>query len=167
MQLGDLVVHNTCELKSLHKSIKCNSLEILPAQYSFKLPMQKADRFYEGSKIILPNRSDALNPVSIMQHYVNSRKTKFRYNPLLWIRLDRSPPTHSWFIRRLNTLFPDKSIASHSLRSGGATAYAISGMSDNQIQALGRWLSDVFKVYICKNPILLHALMLGDRSPLS
>ncbi len=42
-------------------------------------------------------------------------------------------------IERVNT---------HSLRSGGANALALSGYSDTQIQKMGRWRGATFKEYI-------------------
>ncbi|KAI0037693.1 hypothetical protein FA95DRAFT_1476687, partial [Auriscalpium vulgare] len=63
----------------------------------------------------------------------------------------------SWFLRRLRKFFPN-TIAGHSLRAGGATYFASAGWPDNRIQALGRWTSDTFRIYIRKNPVLLQAL---------
>ena len=36
----------------------------------------------------------------------------------------------------------------HSLRSGGANALALSGYTDTQIQKMGRWKGKTFKEYI-------------------
>ena len=36
----------------------------------------------------------------------------------------------------------------HSLRSGGANALALSGYSDTQIQKMGRWRGAKFKEYV-------------------
>lgn len=47
------------------------------------------------------------------------------------------------------------------MRSGGATSLAECGVPPNLIQAMGRWASDAFQVYIRKNPVLMQALMFG------
>ena len=39
-------------------------------------------------------------------------------------------------------------VSSHSLRSGGAMALHLNGISDNTIKKLGRWSSDTFLMYI-------------------
>jgi hypothetical protein len=39
-------------------------------------------------------------------------------------------------------------VASHSLRRGGASAYAAAGVPHHDIQKFGRWTSDGYKVYI-------------------
>ncbi len=41
-------------------------------------------------------------------------------------------------------------IDTHSLRSGGANALALSGYSDTQIQKMGSWKGATFKEYICE-----------------
>jgi hypothetical protein len=43
---------------------------------------------------------------------------------------------------------PINSVDTHSLRSGGANALALSGYSDTQIQKMGRWRGKTFKDYI-------------------
>lgn len=45
-----------------------------------------------------------------------------------------------------------KKYASHSLRRGGATYYHAIGVSDADLQELGRWKSEAFKMYT--EPIL-------------
>ena len=43
---------------------------------------------------------------------------------------------------------PISSVDTHSLRSGGANALALSGYTDTQIQKMGRWKGKTFKEYI-------------------
>ncbi len=43
---------------------------------------------------------------------------------------------------------PIKQINTHSLRSGGANALALSEYSDTQIQKMGRWRGATFKEYV-------------------
>jgi site-specific recombinase XerD len=45
---------------------------------------------------------------------------------------------------------PNK-FASHSLRRGGASAYAAAGVPDEDIKRFGRWLSDAYKLYVMLN----------------
>jgi len=71
--------------------------------------------------------------------------------------------TRSWFIRRLRHHF-SSDVGGHSLRSGGATALAEAGVPPHIIQAIGRWASDAFQIYIRKHPVLLAAMLYGHRS---
>jgi hypothetical protein len=43
---------------------------------------------------------------------------------------------------------PIEQINTHSLRSGGANALALSGYSDTQIQTMGQWSGATFKEYV-------------------
>ena len=47
------------------------------------------------------------------------------------------------------------------MRAGGATSLAENGVPPNLIQAIGRWVSSAFQIYIRKNPVLLQALLFG------
>ena len=44
--------------------------------------------------------------------------------------------------------FDPRLYAGHSFRRGGASSAAYAGFSDHQIQLLGRWRSDAYKLYI-------------------
>jgi hypothetical protein len=81
----------------------------------------------------------------------------------LWLREDGSVPTRGWFIRHLRTHFSDD-VAGHSLRAGGATALAEAGIPPHIIQAIGRWASAAFQIYIRQHPVLLAALLFGHSS---
>src|SRR5882724_9884023 len=87
----------------------------------------------------------------------------------LWVTLGGDVPTYSWFISRLRKSL-DNEVSGHSLRSGGATALALAGVNDDSIQAMGRWSSDTFRIYIRKHPVILHVLIhnkpaFGPTSP--
>ena len=60
---------------------------------------------------------------------------------------------------RLHRFF-DNDIGGHSMRAGGATSLAEHGTPPSIIQAVGRWTSDAFLMYIRKNPVLVQCCML-------
>jgi hypothetical protein len=72
-----------------------------------------------------------------------------------------SVPTWSFFIHQLRAFFPSD-IAGQSLRAGGTTMLADLGVSSHIIQAAGCWSSEAFRIYIRKNPFLLHNLIFGQ-----
>ena len=47
------------------------------------------------------------------------------------------------------------------MHAGGATSLAENGVPPNLIQAIGRWASSAFQIYIRKNLVLLQALLFG------
>lgn len=79
----------------------------------------------------------------------------------LFIHFNREPLTRYQFTSvlkrgvRVLGLSPDN-YGSHSFRIGAATSAAMCGLSDNEIQSLGRWKSSAFKIYI--RPGLLDSL---------
>lgn len=92
--------------------------------------------------------------------YLESRDRRFPLHPELWLTSLGRVPTRHWFISRLRKYFP-KEIAGQSLRSGGATSLAEAGADLATIQAAGRWASRAFRIYIRKNPVVLHAIIFG------
>ena len=167
MHLGELVDADSIELRDYRKTITRRSVASanLPRPHvSFTLPMHKADRFWEGSTVILEQRVGSLNPLPIFNSYLNSRDDRFFLFPELWLKADGRVPTRSWFINRLKALFPDDNVAGHSLRSGGATALALAGVPLARIQIIGRWSSEAFLIYIRQNPILLQSSITGHSA---
>jgi hypothetical protein len=62
-------------------------------------------------------------------------------------------------------LFFKNDVAGQSLRAGGATMLAEKGVAPFLIQAAGRWSSEAFRIYVRKNPFLLHSLLFANLSP--
>lgn len=85
--------------------------------------------------------------------YVVIRDTAFITNPFLLLRSNGYIPSRSWFMKRLHQVFGNER-SGHSLRSGGATAYAQGGVRSEVIQRMGRWKSDTFETYIHGHPLL-------------
>jgi hypothetical protein len=155
-RLGELVWPDSVLLRDHRKVIHRSSTKQLPCGFSLFLPGHKADRFFEGSTVILQQISARDDPYLAMQRYISFRDVLFPFNYELWLRPNGHIPTRAWFIARLRQHFPSE-VAGHSLRSGGATALAESGVPHHIIQAIGRWSSEAFKIYIRKHPVLLHA----------
>lgn len=133
------------------------------SSFTFILPTHKSDTYFEGDKVLIQAAAIEPNPMSHMARYVTSRDKLFPFHPTLWLTALGNVPTRSWFLARLHALFPPD-ISGHSLRAGGATALALAGASPEIIKATGRWSSDAFERYIRKNPLLIHALILGRPS---
>lgn len=160
LRLGEMVFPDKKKYRNYRKLSLRHSVSILPTQYSFFLPSHKADRFYEGNLILLQKINTTTDPHRHFCSYIQSRDHLFPLHPELWLTSQGHVPTRHWFISRLRTLFP-KHIAGQSMRSGGATSLAESGADLATIQAVGRWSSDAFRIYLRKNPVLLHAIIFG------
>ncbi|KAG2757271.1 hypothetical protein P692DRAFT_201671710, partial [Suillus brevipes Sb2] len=132
MRLGELVWPDNTSLRSFDKVIRRTSVIITDSYHSFMLPRHKADTSFEGSTIVIQRASPA-DPHHTFTTYLASRDRLFPFNSSLWLRSDGSIPTRAWFIARLRALFPG-SISGHSLRAGGATSLAASGVHGDRIQ---------------------------------
>jgi hypothetical protein len=157
LRLGEMVTPDSVQLRNSRKYSLRSSVEWLPEGFSFWLQCHKTDVLFEGNKVIVPDRTDDLNPRPIIQSYMSQRDQRFLLHPFLWVKSNGQVPSRRWFIKRLRRLFPDPSFAGQSLRSGGATSMAEDGVPPHLIQAAGRWSSDAFHMYIRKHPAVLQA----------
>ena len=164
LRLGDLVQPDRPELRTLRKVSRRTSVTLHQDYARFVLQSHKSDRFFEGADVVVKNSvGRGPDPFSAFSKYLTSRDGLFPCHLELWLRKSGSIPTRAWFTRRLHRLIPDKNVTGHSMRAGGATALAVSGASSSTIQAIGRWSSETWQVYIRKHPVLLHAILTADR----
>ena len=158
LRLGELTFPDDTSLQNWKQVTRRNTVTVRPNRYEFLLPGHKADRFFEGNKIIIPACRFHHTPLLHFQNYITSRDTIHPVASPLWLTEAGTVPTRSFFINRLR-LFFKTDIAGHSMRAGGATSLAEHGVSPAIIQASGRWASDAFLVYIRKNPTLLQGFL--------
>ncbi|KIJ32235.1 hypothetical protein M422DRAFT_104766, partial [Sphaerobolus stellatus SS14] len=134
LRLGELTFPNNVRKCSFKKLTMRHTLSLEETRFSFTLPFHKADRFYAGNTVMIESLPDSpLDPLSHLRAYLAQRDTRFPLLPALWLTSEGRPPTYSWFVSRLQR-FLGNDVAGHSLRSGGATALALAGISDNAIQ---------------------------------
>ncbi|THH27792.1 hypothetical protein EUX98_g6401 [Antrodiella citrinella] len=164
-RLGELVWPDKLALRSWRKVILRSSVTLYNTGYGYLLPTSKTDAIFEGATIIIDSSHTQINtfdPHACFLAYLTSRDSHFSFQPALWLTASGSIPTRAWFLARLRVLRDmggNLNVGGHSLRSGGATHFAVQGWPDDRIQALGRWSSDAFKIYIRKNPVVLQALL--------
>jgi len=125
----------------------------------YRLPYHKSDPFYHGTDILFTSQ-DVADPVSLLANYVARRDKLHGATASLFLREDGSQPNRSWFDAKFFSLL-NHSFGGHSARAGGATFYASLRLSEDVIQALGRWSSSAWKTYIRENPIIRAELQLA------
>ena len=160
MRLGELVFPDKRALRNYRKISLRHTVALLPHQYSFFLPSHKGDRTFEGNTIVVQQLDTPTDPYAPFLAYLTSRDSLFPLHPELWLTSCGAVPTRHWFLSRLRVLFP-RNYAGHSIRSGGTTSLAEAGVDLSVIQAIGRWSSPAFRIYIRKNPVVIHALLFG------
>jgi hypothetical protein len=164
LRLGEMAFPNDPSLQNWRKVTRRTTVKVQTHLYEFTLPGHKADRFFEGNKIIIPALRYALHPLRHFSRYLTSRDSLHPVASPLWLTAAGTVPTRSFFINRLR-LFFSNDIAGQSMRAGGATALAEHGVSPAVIQASGRWVSEAFLVYIRKNPTLLQGFLSATVVP--
>ena len=158
LRLGELTWPDNRNLRDYRKVIMRSSVQILPKSYQFTLPGHKADRLFEGSQILIQSTEfsdDAWGPFT---KYLALRDQRFPLRPELWLTENGSIPLRGWFLRRFRQHFTGN-VGGQSLRAGGATALAEAGIPPHMVQAIGRWSSEAFQIYIRRHPVLLASLL--------
>ncbi|KAF7368055.1 Integrase/recombinase xerD [Mycena sanguinolenta] len=120
------------------------------------LPGSKTDPFRKGITITIaaaPGQPSC--PVSAIKHLFTELPRAG--NAPLFEGVDGKPLHYKAFVAGIRDSLTAAGIdpsgfAGHSLRRGAATEAAAAGFNDYEIQLLGRWRSDAYKLYI-ENPI--------------
>jgi hypothetical protein len=162
-RLGEMTYPDDPQLRDPRKVTKRTSVRFSDNSFQFFLPGHKADRFFEGNTIIVRKNGRIFDPHKHFLTYIEARDNKFPFSSPLWLTSSGAVPTRSFFIKRLRRFFSSDT-AGQSLRAGGATSLAENGVPPSIIQAIGRWASDTFKIYIRKNPVLIQALLFGQTA---
>jgi hypothetical protein len=160
LRLGESTWPDNKTLCDYRKVVMRSSVSIHPSSFEFVLPGHKADRLFEGSKVLIQSTNLADDALGPFKTYLALRDHHFPLRPELWIKEDRSIPTRAWFLHRFHQHFSGN-VGGHSLRAGGATALAEAGIPPHMIQAIGRWSSEAFQIYIRQHPVVLAAHLYG------
>ncbi|XP_073672411.1 uncharacterized protein, partial [Paramisgurnus dabryanus] len=159
----------------IHPTI--SDLSILDSEsIAYFIKQSKTDQEKKGHYIYIFNLPSPIQPYQALLSYLKLRnaQSKSAMDPL-FVDDSNHPVTRFWFQKHLKQIIalsglPVEHFSSHSFRIGAATTAAQKGLSQNQIQALGRWSSDAFKSYIRYNHLHIkeaHAAMIAsDRAPL-
>lgn len=156
---GELVIKNDKSQWDWRKIIKRSSLIFTPNHVQYHLPYHKTDPFYRGTDILF-TQQDVCDPVLLLRSYVDLRDQLHHARSPLFLCQNGSVPTRSWFDNKFFALL-NRDFGGHSLRAGGATFYAALGLSESIIQAIGRWSSEAWKIYIRENPTIRAELQLS------
>ncbi|TDL26837.1 hypothetical protein BD410DRAFT_699965, partial [Rickenella mellea] len=133
LRLGEICFPDNLALQDYRKCMPRARVEEYTDHFVLFLPGHKADRFFEGNKIVIPRTSSPTDAYARITTYLQSRDKLFPYCPELWLRSDGTVPTRAWFISRIRMHFPPQ-YSGHSLRAGGATALVLAGVPDDRIR---------------------------------
>lgn len=147
---GELIQKNSARLPNWCKIIKWLSLIFEHGCTQYHLPYHKGDPFYHGTDILFTSQEIA-DPVSLLHEYTTLHDRYHGACAVLLICEDGHHPSRSWFDTKVFSLL-DCDYGGHSPCAGGATFFASLGLSEDVIQAIGRWSSRAWKIYIRDNP---------------
>ena len=156
--MGELILNNNTTLWDWWKIIKRASLHFSSGCAGYHLPYHKSNWFYQGTEILFTSQEIA-DPVSLFWNYVKCRDAVHRAQAALFICENSTHPTCSWFEKKFFTIL-DCSFGGHLPWVGSTTFYVSLGLSEDIIQALGRWSSEAWKIYIHNNPTIHAELQL-------
>ena len=106
----------------------------------------KTDPFKEGTCIRIAVTHTDLCPVMSLLKFIHCHP--YPHGPLFTFH-DGTFLTRHYLANFLQQALPDiANVNTHSFRIGGATAASSAGISDSQIQILGRWSSDTYRRYL-------------------
>lgn len=163
MRLGELVVPSVMKFDE-RKVIRRDSATMAADSFSFTIPYTKVDHLFAGSFVSITRDLTSFStvaPLHAIRRYLFQRDARFQSSPWLFVLRTGLPPTRQWFIDRLHQHCSSE-YAGHSLRSGGATFLAATGVDNSVIQRLGRWKSDTFQLYIRSHASLQAAVQQRD-----
>ena len=124
-----------------------------PTHATITLPASKTDPFRKGVTITI-----SAAPPGIPSCPVAALKALFDADPQpenapLFHEDPNNALTRGFFIRTIRAAllsagYDPAAFAGHSFRRGAASSAAVAGYSDYEIQLLGRWRSDAYKLYL-------------------
>ena len=163
--MGELAQKNDRDLFDWRKIIKRVSLLFKSGRAQYRLPYHKGDPFYRGTDVIFMAQ-DVADPVSLLKEYLILCDHIHGAKTALFLWENGIYPSRSWFELKFFAIL-DCRYGGHSPRTGYAMFLASLGVSETVIQAVGRWSSEAWKIYIRKNPAIrveqqLASLQLRD-----
>lgn len=161
LRLSELTQPSRRRQRDYRKLMLRNDVRLSPTTCRLLLPTHKADQNLAGHDIILQRVAGHLDPISPFTTYLSSRDRLFFLFPELWLRENGEVPTFGWYVAKLRCAL-GADVGGSSLRSGGADYLAGLGTPHAIIQAVGRWSSEAFKVYLRTHPTLVQAAIWGQ-----
>lgn len=129
------------------------SVNILDDQLTISLPASKTDPFRQGITLTVAATKDKACAIASMRNLYDKYPTSPE-TPLF--QQEKGAFTREFVTSNLRTylyrLKYEGNYSGHSFRRGAATSAKEAGLTDNEIQLLGRWKSDAYRRYIQAHP---------------
>ena len=146
---------------SRKRGLRLSNVDLRSDRVELTLLDTKTDKSEQGTLVVVAKQGSHPCPVRWLAEFIRRRPTSFQ-DDFLFVEENNSPISAVWFRDTLKTWCERTgqggNYNTHSLRIGGATAAWAAGLSEGEIQRLGRWTSRCFMRYIKPNTSQLTAL---------
>lgn len=139
---------------------------------AYLIKQSKTDQTNKGHFIYIFNLPSPIQPYQSVLAFLHLRNSQAKspHEPLFTDE-SKKPVTRFWFQKHLKCVLqlsgiPANNFSTHSFRIGAATSAAQKGLSNQQIQTLGRWSSEAYQSYIRINQFHIkkaHQTLIGHK----
>ncbi|KAK3097059.1 hypothetical protein FSP39_005994 [Pinctada imbricata] len=141
-------------------NLKCNDVNLYDSYFSLKIRKSKTDQYRQGDEVVISRGQSVACPYDMLVRYISLgsidvKSEHFLFKPIFRTKtlcklIYKDKPlsytsTRENILKALAPVADDLKLGLHSLRSGGATAVANTGVSDRNWKRHGRWKSDSSK----------------------
>lgn len=105
LRIGESVWPDSRKLQDYRKVVRRCTVNVTDSSFSYLLPSHKADRLYEGNKVLIHISNAGPVPLRCFTDYLRVRDKSFPLKPELWLREDGSIPTRRWICTLFDTHF--------------------------------------------------------------
>lgn len=137
----DAIKNRDARKHSLRSTVRLSS-----SGFAVALNYHKSDPLFTGSKMWFA-ASDAGDLLTVVKLYLAARDGLHGSAPHLWLKSDGTVPLRRWMVNGLKARCGQE-YTGHSIRAGGATWYALRGVSESSIKRIGRWKSEAWLQYV-------------------
>ena len=128
------------------------SVRLYDGHLELTLPASKTDPFRQGVTLTIAATGDAACAVAALERLFHEWPASLSA-PLFSINGSFTRERVTTMLRQtLTAVGIDGHYSGHSFRRGAATSARIAGLSEDDIQLLGRWKSDSYRLYIVTHP---------------
>ena len=173
MRAGELTISSDTTFNP-HTHVTRGHVKIHAGHATLFLPASKTDRLGHGTHVHIPHIAEADQcPHCMLRLWLQSTASEGPDSQLFSI--NGTPYPKADFIKEMQCTLRAIDVpevvayTGHSLRLGGATFAKAAGLTDDQIQVLGRWSSDCYQRYIIysTDQLVEYAQQLADAADLA
>ncbi len=137
-----------------HWFLTRRSVRLYNDHLELTLSASKTDPFRRGITLTVASAEDDAYPVKALKHLFQrwpAASDMPLFETAAGVLFTRDLVTSS-LRQSLKSLHIEGHYSGHSFRRGAATSARLAGLSDEEIQLLGRWKSDSYRLYIVTHP---------------